>query len=85
VQVTQGGGSQDLYEIVPELASWLAFATVRYDSSEYEVDGHKNVLLTNGATQIDHRQLRSLTQCGAELLEIFDAVAQHTRRRNAFS
>lgn len=67
VQVTQGGGGQDLYEILPQLASWSAFATVRYGFSEYQVQGQtisvtshavdddRNVLLGDGATQIIDR------------------------------
>ncbi|WP_428312752.1 metallophosphoesterase [Hydrocarboniphaga sp.] len=67
VQVTQGGGGQDLYTILPQLASWSAFATVRYGFSEYQVQGQtisinshaiddeKNQLLAGGATQIIDR------------------------------
>ena len=39
VQVTQGGGGQSLYQVIPNPAAWSALATPRWGFSEYEVTG----------------------------------------------
>lgn len=41
VQVTQGGGGQSLYELVPKLAAWSAMSTVCHGFTEYSVAGGK--------------------------------------------
>jgi hypothetical protein len=82
VQVTQGGGGQSLYDVIPNPASWSALAMARWGFSAYEVTGMR-IRVTSHVVDDHANQLLPAGQL--QELDSFDVVARDATARRHFA
>lgn len=82
VQLTQGGGGQSLYSLIPDLADWSAAAAVRHGFSELAVEPGR-ITVTSYAVDDDANQLHA--DGALEVIDRFEIVARKAEARVAFA
>lgn len=82
VQVTQGGGGQSLYDVIPNHAPWSVLATPRWGFSEYEVTGMR-IRVTSHA--VDDSANRLLPAGQPQVLDSFEVAARDVTARRHFA
>jgi hypothetical protein len=82
VQVTQGGGGQSLYDVIPNPAPWSALATPRWGFSAYEVTGMR-IRVTSHAVADSANRLLSAGHL--QVVDRFELAAREATARRHFA
>ncbi len=82
VQVTQGGGGQSLYDVIPHPAAWSVLATPRWGFSEHEVTGAR-MRVTSYSVDDSANQLLPSGQLA--ILDSFEHAARDAATRRDFA
>lgn len=82
VQVTQGGGGQSLYELVPDIAGWSDISTIRHGFTEFVVEGRT----IHGTTySVENDAIELLPNGELQAIDRFEIHARGDAERASFA
>jgi acid phosphatase type 7 len=82
VQVTQGGGGQSLYELVPDIAGWSEISTIRHGFTEFVVEGRT----IHGTTySVENDAIELLPNGELQAIDRFEIHARGDAERASFA
>ncbi len=82
VQVTQGGGGQSLYELIPDIADWSEISTLRHGVTKFVVEG---TTIRGTTYSVENDAIELLPNGGLQVIDSFEIHARSSEERAKFA